>query len=504
MRRPLNITIRTTLVALLLTHLSLYAPPAARAQDASTKKVVAPSFEGDGSALSRRASNEATQEFFAGAGGQLLDSGGGVFNVRANPFGAKGNGTADDAGAINAAINAAVAAGKGTVYVPTGTYLLGTSVVIPKSIRFIGAGREATVLKLSASPATDALVVRPAATGSWNVISGLLLEGFSIVPASNRAGRYGIHLDTNNALTQIRDSVVRDVNVGSPTAEFGSFGLAVTNNHDNGVFTNTFANSWIYGGVYIIGGGDSLKFDADTVTSNVADRPSFDVSLRNGSTGPLFISVNATGGGGAVIRKAISPTWVGGIFELANTSLTAGATLAVIDLKGASGDPIVGATFLATTIVATNGVVKDGIRNGYTKGTQIGPLVWNMAAGSYLWRATANALETSSFGRQTLLPGSATVGYLDEGDPTFNSAATIFKNGLFMQEGYFGATQQIHAGVAFGFGANKPQMLHGAGSPQGVQAACVGSTWAREDGGAGTSFYIKESGACTSRGWTAK
>lgn len=43
----------------------------------------------------------------------------------------------------------------------------------------------------------------------------------------------------------------------------------------------------------------------------------------------------------------------------------------------------------------------------------------------------------------------------------------------------------------------------GAGSPEGVISAVVGSMWTREDGGPGTTLYIKESGTGTT-GWVAK
>ncbi|HEY0294094.1 MAG TPA: hypothetical protein VGC69_02030 [Bordetella sp.] len=44
----------------------------------------------------------------------------------------------------------------------------------------------------------------------------------------------------------------------------------------------------------------------------------------------------------------------------------------------------------------------------------------------------------------------------------------------------------------------------GAGSPEGVITAGVGSTYRRRDGGAGTSFYVKESGGYSNTGWVAK
>lgn len=43
--------------------------------------------------------------------------------------------------------------------------------------------------------------------------------------------------------------------------------------------------------------------------------------------------------------------------------------------------------------------------------------------------------------------------------------------------------------------------LTGAGSPEGVVAAAVGSIYRRTDGGADTTLYIKETGAATATGW---
>lgn len=43
----------------------------------------------------------------------------------------------------------------------------------------------------------------------------------------------------------------------------------------------------------------------------------------------------------------------------------------------------------------------------------------------------------------------------------------------------------------------------GAGSPEGVLTAAVGSLYSRTDGGASTTLYVKESGAGNT-GWVAK
>jgi hypothetical protein len=52
-------------------------------------------------------------------------------------------------------------------------------------------------------------------------------------------------------------------------------------------------------------------------------------------------------------------------------------------------------------------------------------------------------------------------------------------------------------------GTSGPSINNGNGSPEGVVSAAVGSTYLRKDGGAGTSFYVKESGTGNT-GWIAK
>ena len=50
---------------------------------------------------------------------------------------------------------------------------------------------------------------------------------------------------------------------------------------------------------------------------------------------------------------------------------------------------------------------------------------------------------------------------------------------------------------------NPPTQKAGSGTPEGVVFATKGSTYQREDGGAGTCFYVKESGTGNT-GWVAK
>lgn len=63
------------------------------------------------------------------------------------------------------------------------------------------------------------------------------------------------------------------------------------------------------------------------------------------------------------------------------------------------------------------------------------------------------------------------------------------------------ALQVTQSGVQFG--ASGPRDFWGTGTPEGVITAVVGSTFRRTDGGAGSSFYVKESGTGNT-GWVAK
>lgn len=74
-----------------------------------------------------------------------------VFNVK--DYGAKGDGTTNDRGAINAAITTCSAAGGGVVYLPEGTYRVGnnagpTAISLSGNVHLMGAGRGATVIEL--------------------------------------------------------------------------------------------------------------------------------------------------------------------------------------------------------------------------------------------------------------------------------------------------------------------------------------------------------------------
>ena len=80
--------------------------------------------------------------------------------VSVKDFGAVGDGVADDTAAIQAAIDSVFNTGGGTVYLPAGTYLVSSIVknwTGPVSVRIVGAGKRATVLRKTGATTTPIL-----------------------------------------------------------------------------------------------------------------------------------------------------------------------------------------------------------------------------------------------------------------------------------------------------------------------------------------------------------
>ncbi|MBS1714980.1 MAG: right-handed parallel beta-helix repeat-containing protein [Armatimonadetes bacterium] len=71
------------------------------------------------------------------------------FNV--SSFGAKGDGLTDDTSAFMAAAGALNAAGGGTLFVPRGTYLIASQIVVTSSANFVGEGPQVTRLVWTAT-----------------------------------------------------------------------------------------------------------------------------------------------------------------------------------------------------------------------------------------------------------------------------------------------------------------------------------------------------------------
>lgn len=112
---------------------------------------------------------------------------------------------------------------------------------------------------------------------------------------------------------------------------------------------------------------------------------------------------------------------------------------------------------------------------------------------------------TGTDGWIVIKPNAGSAMKISLGD-TATAAVMIKRNGTTVEArkgddsdyGEFGAAKYF-----YGDKANNVFDGFGSGTPEGVVAAAVGSTYRRTDGGAGTSFYVKESGTGNT-GWVAK
>lgn len=105
-------------------------------------------------------------------------------------YGATGNGTSDDTAGINAAVAAAVAAGGGIVYFPSGTYKTTSTITVNSAnpVYLTGAGRWATTIKPTFA-ASDTFRVFLSTIGEGGGILGMTIDGTNATGASS-----GLHV----------------------------------------------------------------------------------------------------------------------------------------------------------------------------------------------------------------------------------------------------------------------------------------------------------------------
>ena len=113
-----------------------------------------------------------------------------VFDVRGAPYHAVGDGVANDAPAIQAAIEDAAAAGGGTVYLPAGTYRL-ASIHEQPGVRFyilnyysgvslVGAGRHLTRLRACAGLPDQTRIISAASSDGATLVTNAAFQDFTL------------------------------------------------------------------------------------------------------------------------------------------------------------------------------------------------------------------------------------------------------------------------------------------------------------------------------------
>jgi len=120
----------------------------------------------------------------------ILDKGSQVFNVRA--YGAVGDDSNDDTAEIQAAIDAAYAAGSGIVYLPQGIYKISATLQLKSGVSLRGAGtRQNSGTLIKQYSTTEPALTAANSTGVE--LLGITLEDFAILGPGATSG-HGIHL----------------------------------------------------------------------------------------------------------------------------------------------------------------------------------------------------------------------------------------------------------------------------------------------------------------------
>lgn len=157
-------------------------------------------------------------------------------------YGAKFDGATDDSAAIQAAIDAVVADGGGTVRLPTGTAKIGTTLTLSSNVHLEGEGRESTVLETTGTTSVpgDYMIV------GANV-DNVSIKGMEIVgPGKGETSGYGIYFGDTGVMNRM---VLEDLYV----REFPDDGVYVLDAILSGVRDCWFRNCAGYGLHFYLG-----------------------------------------------------------------------------------------------------------------------------------------------------------------------------------------------------------------------------------------------------------
>ena len=189
-------------------------------------------------------------------------------------FGVDSSGNNDCAGKINDAIQQAANAGLGGVYLPPGTYRVDSPILLRDNIQLLGAGVQATIIKLGPTINNDVIQNQDQSAGNNNIaIKNLRIDGNR---ANNTSGTWhGIDFNiVTDALIEnveivscrtdgiLLTACIRPQVIESIITDCGTHGLAVAgiSNYGSLVAVKSFNNSTIAS----IGVGDGINLAGTT------------------------------------------------------------------------------------------------------------------------------------------------------------------------------------------------------------------------------------------------
>jgi hypothetical protein len=427
---------------------------------------------------------------------------GAVFNVL--DYGADNTGVADCTSAFQAAIDAAQPT-HATVYIPTGTYLVNSTVTVYNGTQIRGEtwnqypdgyGRLAKATTINFSPTT----LTPLFDYEWSAndpppvgfvfhtsIKNLRIKGNSYTTA-----QYALKLNS------VIYGLFENLSITNFTAA-----IYCSSTIDNR-FCNIFAGDGVTGVLYAGGNETTDVWDSCTFNGVQVGIDFLGSSIAIRFTDCLWEQCDVYG-----MRLAK---------ECQNIEVVSGYCEDVPFLANPDGAMFrVGAT--GTTLVTENQLTVIGGkwtgRNAGSYGNWLdvdyanGVLISNVNVSRfpYVIRTTANTLNGA-----VVVSGVAGISWTGFSQGTTGKIKGMLPSGVinsgsynqvFVGQSLFASSYVAAPSVYLSSDLSGAVINSGLGSPEGATTAPVGSLWCRTNGGAGTTLYVKESGTGNT-GWVAK
>jgi len=435
--------------------------------------------------------------------------------VSVKDFGAVGDGVADDTAAIQAAIDAA-----DSVYIPAGTYKTTATILVYRNNHIFGDNAETSVIRFAAG-ITGVQVVQ-GGVGTQFSKNAATIERISVEASAPNAANVCIALDDPTVGEGINNTTLRSVSaVGAQTG-----GAAITSYTGTGIFLE-FALKCVFDDVIVTNCGIGVHAVAEP-TLGVSALPNanwwngckirgnnvgFNIHADDTYISGCTIEANSVGVYAPAGNKV---TLTSNHFEnqsgsRINVQLDAGTLSSFGNFysgANANSDIIINSAGLESTSV------NDTLNSGVTKVAGTGCLsIYSPVLGAPSVTGAGRIITHTQGG--ILGTNTNTLQYGIQGFLVADIRAIIQNSGGNTVLGISGANRlEIvnSAGTAVAYltstGAFSPQntgaaQYAGAGTPEGAVTANPGSTYMRTNGGAGTSFYVKESGTGNT-GWVGK
>lgn len=420
-------------------------------------------------------------------------------------YGAIGNGVADDTAAF---YNAGTAGG--TIFVGKGSYNITTDLaqaktttwLITDEASFTGAGTGLPIEAYDFETAYMAVHVshddkdREAAGGSK--VSGFLVDQRCGGGTGGRHGIYGrlVHTEPNTAassdhnyvgiqghtISVIGDGGTDSTMTGSRGAYFALSGLAYAGPAATNVMNLTGAEFNTYAAA-----GSSVAYISGVQIATMDE--------IQGTVYDCALSISRAGANASVGKKhGILFGPMNGHHPVATTGTIMGSTGPATSVD----------TIFDFQNVTSSSILKTATFTITPTGMEMGSL---STAGNFHLDFHSSGHNIDYDARIIATGGTATVG---QGALTLQTGVTVFDSPVIRPQ-YDATTQLGSSAQRFSstysekiyFGAGNVFLTSGTGSPEGVVTAPVGSMYTRTDGGANTTFYVKQSGTGNT-GWAAK